>query len=388
MLDGIVVVAYLGFIVVVGTLVGKLSKTTSDFFFGGRRFAWWLVGFSCVATLVGSYSFIQYSQVGFKYGMASLGPYTNDWFVLPLFLGVWLPIFYYNRLESVPEYFEHRYDKRTRKVVIGFLIIYLTGYVGINLLTIGVAIKGIMNADPVLAQSIGFDSIQTWANFDGAIDWQLIVPAIIIAILSEIYLHAGGQTSVIVTDLIQGVLLLVVGLSVVWLGIDAVGGFGALWDGLPPSHRLPFANFNEPSEFHFVGDFWNDAAVGTFAFYLINQGILMRFLSARSVADGRKAMFLVVIVLMPLAAIAVGGAGWVGNVLVADGALPNDSAREIFIAVSRIVTQPGIYGLVIAAMIAALMSTLDTLITAVAAIVVNDIGRPAHGAFELQELRP
>lgn len=375
MLDLIVLFGYLIFIVVMGTLAGKFTTTTSDFFFGGRRFSWWLVGASCVATLVGSYSFIQYSQVGFANGMPSLGPYTNEWFVLPLFLGVWLPIFYYQRLESVPEYFEKRFSWSVRQLVIVFLLVYLTGYVGVNLLTIGVALRGIMAADPELSARLHFDSLANIPTFGGVVDWQLIIPAIIIAVLSAIYLHAGGQTSVIITDLIQGFLLLFVGLGVVWAGISALGGFEAFWTALPEGHRYPYGNFNHPPDYHFVGDFWNDAILNSFGFYVINQGILMRFLSARSVDDGRKAMIFVAVILMPLAAISVGGAGWIGRVMVDQGTLGVGS-REIFIAVARELSRPGVYGFVIAAVVAALMSTLDTLITALAAVVVNDIIRP------------
>ena len=379
MLDFIVVCLYLLGIVAIGMYVGKFSSTTSDFFFGGRRFSWWLVGVSCVATLVGSYSFISYSEVGFNHGMSSLGPYTNEWFVLPIFLGVWLPICYYNKLESVPEYFEKRFNKTVRQLVIGFLAIYLTGYIGVNLLTIGVALKGIFVNDPELSATLHFNALKSLPNLGGLLDWQVIIPALIVAILSAAYLHSGGQTSVIITDVIQGFLLLFVGLGVFALGLIKLGGFQALFGGMPVDHLFPFAHFNDPPEFHFVGDFWNDAAVGSFSFYVINQGILMRFLSARSVQDGRKAMIFVALILMPLAAISVGGAGWIGSALVSQGLMPADvSAKEVFITVSKIVTIPGVYGFVIAAVIAALMSTLDTLITAVCAVVVNDIVRPLN----------
>lgn len=377
MLDFLVVILYLVGIVAIGVWVGKFSSTTSDFFFGGRRFTWWLVGMSCVATLVGSYSFIQYSEVGYSRGMPCLGPYTNEWFALPIFLGAWLPICYYNRLESVPEYFEKRFNSTVRKMVIIFLAIYLIGYIGINLLTIGVAMKGIIVNDPELYKALGFGALKA---ADGAfLDWQIIIPAIIVAVLSAAYLHSGGQTSVIMTDVIQGFLLLFVGLGVVALGIYRVGGFDALISGMPHDHLYPFADFNKPAGFHFVGDFWNDAAVGTFSFYVINQGILMRFLSARSVVDGRKAMIFVAMFLMPLAAIAVGGAGWVGSALVSQGLIPAEvDPKEIFITVSKVVAMPGVYGFVVAAVVAALMSTLDTLITAVCAVVVNDIVRPMY----------
>ena len=351
-LDWVALAVYFGGIVAVGMFVSRFTKTTSDFFLGGQRFPWWLISMSCVATLVGSYSFINYSEVGFNFGFASVTNYTNEWFVIPLFLIGWLPVIYFNKILSIPEYFERRFDLRTRRLVLVILLIYLEGYIGINLLTIGVAMKGLFG-------------------------WNVILSATGIAILSAAYLHAGGQTSVLITDLVQGFLLLAAGITVLVLGFVKLGGFSMFLDGLPMPHKLPFAQFNSPPTFHFVGEFWGDAVTGTFAFYMINQGVLMRFLSAKSVADGRKAMLFTAAILMPIAAIAVGGAGWVGRAMVTQGLLPMDtSARDVFVTVARAVCSPGVFGFVIAAMVAALMSTLDTLISAVSAVAVNDVWRP------------
>jgi SSS family solute:Na+ symporter len=348
--DWIVLIAYFGVIVLVGTSVGKFTHTTGDFFFGGRRFSWWLVAISCVATLVGSYSFLSYSQSGFNFGLATALPYTNEWFILPLFLLGWLPIIYYNRITSIPEYFERRFDRRTRIVVLILLLIYLEGYVGFNLFTMAKILEGLFG-------------------------WNMVLSAAALALVSGIYLHAGGQTSVILTDFLQGILLLVVGLGIVVAALVVVGGPAAFWDGLPPGHRLPFAPVNESPRLNAAGDFWNDAMVGTFAFYLINQGVLMRFLSARSVREGRRAMLVIVLVLMPLLAVAVSGAGWIGRSMVSRGQIDPTTSDQIFIAVTRLVTGPGLFGLVVAAVIAALMSTLDTLLSAVSAVAVNDIWR-------------
>ena len=71
-LDWAVIAAYFGLVVGAGLWFSRFTKTTQDFFFGGQRFAWWLVAISCVATLVGSYSFINYSEVGFNFGIPSL----------------------------------------------------------------------------------------------------------------------------------------------------------------------------------------------------------------------------------------------------------------------------------------------------------------------------
>jgi len=364
--DWIVILLYFTGIVFLGIWFGKFTHTTSDFFFGGQRFPWWLIAISCIATLVGSYSFIQYSEVGFNFGMASLVPYTNEWFVMPLFLLGWLPIVYFGRLQSVPEYFEKRFDRRTRLMVLVMLLIYLEGYIGINLLTIGRIMDGLFDYGPL----VGF------ASGHGLFGYPVVETAALMAVLSGLYLHSGGQTSVLMTDLFQGGLLLVAGLSVVILGIYQLGGWTPFWEGLPTAHQQPFAPVDNGGRLHAIGLFWSDGITGTFAFFFINQGILMRFLSAKSVQDGRRAMLLTVFVLMPLVAVAVGGAGWIGRSMLSAGIAEVNgvAADDIFVKVADIVCgTAGLFGLVVAAMIAALMSTLDTLITAVSAIFVVDI---------------
>ncbi len=376
--DGLVIVAYFAVIILVGVRAARFTRTTHEFFFAGQRFSWWLVAVSCVATLVGAYSFQQYSQIGFKYGLCSMDAYTNEWFILPLFLAGWLPIIYYSRVQSIPEYFERRFDRRTRIAVMVVLLVYLEVYIGINLLTIGTILDAIYRLPLVtwLGGSMFQDAVSTT-------DLSIFVWAAISAVACGIYLHAGGQTSVIMTDLLQGLLLLMVGLGITALALVEVGGLARFWEGLPATHRLPFAQFNHPAGLHQVGNFWSDAMVGTFAFYLINQGILMRFLAAKSVRESRRAMLVVVLILMPLAAVAVSGAGWMGRSLESHGTLEHGALADdlvgdnVFVLVARQVsTIPGMFGLVVAAVIAALMSTLDSYITAVSAVVVNDIWRP------------
>jgi len=126
-------VAVLGF----GLYFGRYTTSTKDFFFGGQRFSWWLISFSCVATVVGSYSFIKYSTVGFKYGISSTQSYLNDWFWMPILVLVWIPIIYYMKIQSIPEYLEARFDKKTRIAATFIILLYLVGYIGINLITLG-----------------------------------------------------------------------------------------------------------------------------------------------------------------------------------------------------------------------------------------------------------
>ena len=350
-IDYAIMIGYFVAILAVGTYFGKNQKTTKDFFFAGQKFSWWLIALSLVATTVGSYSFVKYSKVAYDYGLASSQSYLNDWFWFPLFLFGWLPILFFSRITSIPEYFHRRFGSRARAVVTVLLLTYLIGYVGVNLFTMGKALNILVG-------------------------WDIRVAALIVAAISATYVTAGGQTSVIMTDLLQGVMLLVTGAVLLWLGIDYLGDQGGFWENLPRDHRRAFANFNEDPSFPSVGIFWQDAIANSAMFYFLNQGILMRFMAAKSVHEGRKAGVFVPLVLMPVAAIAVASGGWVGRALTNAGVLPEMEASEAFFHTAQFLSTPGVFGLIMAALTAALMSTVDTLVTAVAAIAVNDVYKP------------
>ena len=353
-LDYAIMVIYFLAMLGIGTWFGRHNKSTKDFFFGGQRFSWWLIAFSLVATTIGSYSFVKYSKVAFTYGLGSSQTYMNDWLWVPLLLFGWLPLLYFSKVVSIPEFFDRRFGPTARKVSTWLLLIYLIGYVGINLFTMGQALNILLG-------------------------WPVFYAALLVASVSAVYVTFGGQTSVIMTDLFQGAMLLATGLVLLILGIDHLGGFDQFWQHLPRGHRLAFPVYNEDPSFPAVGVFWQDAMANSAMFYFLNQGMVMRLLSARSVADSRKAVITMMLVLMPLAAVVVASGGWVAKALVHAGYLPGDIApKEAFFVAGEFLTQPGVFGLVMAALTAALMSTVDTLITAIAAIVVNDIYKPSH----------
>lgn len=351
-LDYIIIVIYYFFIFGFGSLFVRFTRSTKDFFFGNQRFAWWLIAFSCVASTVGSYSFVKYSEVGFKYGLSSTMTYLNDWVVIGLFLLTWFPVIYFSRVTSIPEYFQRRFDTKTRVMAVIVILTYMIGYIGINLYTMGVAINAMLGIDVF------------WA-------------AVIVAVVCAVYVMAGGQTAVIMTDVLQGVLLLVAGFALFGLGLFALGGWDNFWHILPESWRLPFSKFNEPANFPFVGIFWQDGVANNIAVYFMNQGMILRFLSLKSVRESKKTLLFVFFLLMPLASIAAANAGWLGKAFVEEGMLPSDTpSKQIFVSVAALLCRPGLFGLIMAALIAALMSTIDTFINAVSVVTINDIYRP------------
>lgn len=351
-LDYVIIVAYYVFVFGFGSIFIRFTRSTKDFFYGNQRFAWWLIAFSCIATTVGSYSFVKYSEVGFRYGLSSTMTYLNDWVIMGLFLLTWFPIIYFSKVTSIPEYFHRRFDTKTRAMATIIILAYMIGYIGINLYTMGVAVNAMLGVD-------------------------VFVAAVLVAIICAVYVMAGGQTAVIMTDLLQGILLLVAGFALFALGLFALGGWDNFWHLLPESWRLPFSKFNEPHTFPFVGIFWQDGVANNIAFYFMNQGLILRFLSIKSVRDSKKTLLFVLFLLMPIASIAAANAGWLGKAFVEAGILSADTAtKKIFVTVSAILCRPGLFGLIMAALIAALMSTIDTLINAVSVVTINDIYRP------------
>lgn len=357
---GTVSVVYFISILSFGILFNKFSKNTNDFFYSGQKFPFWLVGASMIATGIGSYSFLKYSQQGFLSGMSSAMTYTNDWFVVPFFMFGWLPIIYLSRVHSIPEYFERRFNRAARYITLTIIMMYMFFYIGYNLFTIGVAIEGILKINMLYALPV-------------------------VTLILGAYVTAGGQTAVIMTDLVQGVILYIVGFVCLGAGVYYVGGLYEWWYWLPESHRLPFVHMTENPSYNTVGLFWGEAVAGSIAFAFMNQGFIMRYLATRSVHEGRKAALMNVLISLPLSAVVVGCIGWIGKSIMDKmgpafpgfEAIQHNTYHTFLIVAWEVLAQNSVvFGLVVAALTAALMSTIDTLINACAAIGVYDLYKP------------
>ena len=310
---------------------------------------------SIVATGVGSHSFLKYSSKAYEHGFSSTMTYMNDWFFMPLFLFGWLPIVYYTKIRSIPDYFQRRFNPGVRVLATIAILGYMIGYIAIGFLTMGKTLEPLLGLD-------------------------LYTIIFIVAIISGVYITFGGQTAVIFTDLAQGFILIFAGVMVFIMGVNYVGGFSVFWNALSPEFKLPLAHFNHPANFNFVGIFWQDGIAGSVGFLFMNQGLIMRFMACKSVHEGRKAAAFNVLVLLPISTVVVSNAGWVGkaiSIVTPEAWDASTKLDHVFTQVAYLITgSEVIFAFVIAAVAAALMSTVDTLINAVAAVVINDVYRP------------
>ncbi len=165
----IVMIVYFAVIMLFGSYFGRYTRSTTDFFFGGRRFSWWLITMSIVATGVGSHSFVKYSAKGFEHGLSSTMTYINDWFFVPFFLFGWLPIIVYSKVRSIPEYFEKRFSPSSRFIATILLLVYMIGYIGIGFLTLGKAMV------PLLPQSFALFGMNLPVTLMGIITFIAVI---------------------------------------------------------------------------------------------------------------------------------------------------------------------------------------------------------------------
>jgi SSS family solute:Na+ symporter len=361
---GVIAAVYFVVITAFGTYFSKFSKNINDYFYSGQRFSWWLAAASMVATGIGSYSYLKYSQQGYETGMSGSMPYLNDWFIVPFFMFGWLPIIYFARVRSIPEYFERRFNRTARYIAVAIILMYMFFYIGYNLFTIGVAIEGLFGIRQIYS-----------------------VP--VIAFFLGLYVTFGGQTAVIFTDLFQGIMLYLAGGIAIFAGIWALGGMSEWWGWLPISYRLPFVDLVADPKYNSAGLFWGEALAGSIAFTFMNQGFIMRYLAIKSVQEGRKAALFNVLVTLPLSAVVVGAVGWLARSLIVkqaamggvlEGIAPirieNSAHTFIVVCWETLRRNEWVFGFIIAALTAALMSTIDTLINACAAIGIYDIYKP------------
>jgi SSS family solute:Na+ symporter len=203
---------------------------------------------------------------------------------------------------------------------------------------------------------------------------------LLVAIVVAFYVRIGGEICDIFLDLVQGVMLTVAGLVLFLLGVYYVGGFNDFWHLLPAEAKLPLADFNKPPDFNLVGIFWQDGIAGSIGFLFLNQALIMRFMSCKSVVEGRKAAAVNALFFLPVSAIVVSNAGWIAKAISISHPelIPPDfkPLDDIFVKVNFLVAKPGVAGFIAAALIAALLSTVDSLINATTAIFIFDVYKP------------
>ena len=210
-----IVVLYLVGVLVFGIWIGRREKADrKGFFLGGRNFSWLLIGTSLFATNISSVQFVGQSGLAYKIGIAAANPQLAGVICLALSAVFFIPIYLRTRIFTIPGFLESRYGRQAK-------LIY-----AVTLVFFGLCLSSIILCSGSLV------ALQLF----GLGNEMIFYCALALGLATGIYAVTGGLSSVVYTDLVQSIVLLVGGVLVLFLGLAAVGGLSGLVETVPPQH--------------------------------------------------------------------------------------------------------------------------------------------------------
>ncbi|QWP76961.1 sodium/sugar symporter [Lysobacter sp. K5869] len=325
------------------------SKNAQDYFLAGKALPWWAIGASLIAANISAEQIIGMSGSGYALGLAIA---SYEWMAALTLLIVgkyFLPVFLRNDIYTMPQFLEQRYGRVIRLVMAVFWLIL---YVFVNLTSI------LWLGSIAVSQLTGMD--QSYAL--------LLLGAF--ALAYQIY---GGLKAVALTDIVQVSLLVIGGLMISALTLSRIGegsviaGFQHLLQTQPERFHMILSPDNPhykdlPGLGVLLGGLW----IMNFSYWGFNQYIIQRGLAAKSVAEAQKGvLFAAFLKLLVPAIVVIPG---IAAVVLAPGLAKPDQAYPTMMGL----LPTGVLGLVFAALIAAIMSSLASKINSVATIFTLD----------------
>ncbi|WP_087521826.1 sodium/sugar symporter [Polaribacter sp. SA4-12] len=370
--DYVVFIAYAILILGVGLWVSRdkdgHQKNAEDYFLASKSLPWWAIGTSLIAANISAEQFIGMSGSGFALGIAIA---SYEWMAALTLIIVgkyFLPIFIEKGLYTIPEFVEKRFSTNLKTILAVF---WLALYVFVNLASVlylgGLAIETIMGVDMTYA-IIG------------------------LALFAAAYSLYGGLSAVAWTDVIQVVFLVLGGLITTYLALNTVSGgegvlagFSKVMDAAPEKFHMILEESNDnyvnlPGIWVLVGGLW----VANLYYWGFNQYIIQRTLAAKSLKESQKGILLAAFLklLIPFIVVIPGIAAYV---MVNDpdimanlggaGMLNTPSAGQADKAYPWLLQflPTGLKGVAFAALAAAVVSSLASMVNSTSTIFTMDI---------------
>ncbi len=347
--DVLMVLVYVVFIVGLGLYFARRTQTTDDYFLAGRSLTWWLIGFSLFASNVSSSTLVGLSSAAFSSGISV---YNYEWMaalVLIVFLVFFLPFYLKTRVYTLPEFLERRFDQRSRYYVSALLVF----------MNIVIDTAAALYAGALVVQII----------YPGIPLWQSVLA---LGVAAGAYTIAGGLKAVVYTDAVQAVLLVVGALLVAVLSFEAVGGsWSAVVAAIPADDLSIVRPVSDPVLP------WPGLVTGVFLlgfyFWGTNQFMVQRALAAKDLHHGRWGALFAGLLKLPLIFLMV-LPGIFGRLLYPPADYPAlaQNSDLIFPTLLFDLLPIGVRGLVITALVAGIMSSVDSTLNSASTLVTMD----------------
>jgi len=347
--DYLVIGAYFALVLFIGLRMARRTHSAEDLFLAGRRLGWIPIGFSLFASNISSTTLVGLSGAAYTWGIAVSNYEWMAAFVLVFFAIFFIPCYLNARITTVPEFLELRFDRRSRLYFSG-----LTLFSNVVVDTAGTLFAGAM------VLKVFFPDIDLFTTCLG------------LAVVAGLYTAAGGLAAVVYTDVLQAVVLLLGACLVSYLTFAELDfSWAAVVAATPPERLsliLPLDDPNLP---------WLGTLVGVpllgFYFWCTNQFIVQRVLGARSISHARWGALFAGFLKLPVLYIMV-LPGVMAGVFLPE--LENGDA--VFPMLVTTLLPVGLVGLVMAGLLAALMSSVDSTLNSASALLTMDFLRPEH----------
>jgi SSS family solute:Na+ symporter len=343
-LDLSMVLAYVVVIVGIGFYFSQHQESTDDYFLAGRSLTWSIIGFSLFASNMSTSSLVGMAGDAYAYGIAV---YNYEWMaalVLILFALFFLPFYLRSQVFTMPEFLERRYDVRSRYY---FSVVTVVGNILIDT-------AGALYAGALVIQII-YPEFPMWQS------------VMILAVLSGLYTIAGGLKAVVYTDVIQAILLIAASIVVSIIAFQKVGSWQAVTDVTPPEMLSLIRPASDPVLP------WPGLITGVFLlgfyFWGTNQFMVQRTLGAKDLDHGRWGALFAGFLKVPVIFIMV-LPGTFARALYGPEAI--EKADMVFPTMLFDLLPVGIRGLILAALVAAIMSSVDSTLNSASTLVTMD----------------
>lgn len=347
--DLFVVLLYLVVVFGIGIWVARRTKTGEDLFLGGRSLGWGLIGLSLFASNISSSTLIGLSGAAYSSGIVGS---VYEWMSgLPLIIAalIFVPLYLRSRITTIPEFLQYRYDRRSRTFF--------------SLITIFTSI--------VVDTAGGL--------YAGAIVLQTFIPNLVLwhctlglALVAGIYTAFGGLKAVVYTDALQAVIL-IIGCSVLTFILFEKLDFS--WSQIVASAPKGHFSVVQPVNDDYLP--WPGLLLGVpllgFWYWATNQYIVQRVLGASSITQARwGVIFAGFLKIIPLFIMVIPGA-------MAITLFPGLTNSDMVFPTMVLNALPvGLIGLVLAGLISAIMSSVDSTLNSASTLIVMDFIKPAN----------
>jgi solute:Na+ symporter, SSS family len=360
-LDWFIILLYFGIIGFVAWWVGRNQRSTKDYFLAGRNAGFFAIGASIFTSNIGSEHIVGLAGQGASTGMAMAHWELHAWCLI--FLSYFfVPFFYRSGVYTIPEFLEKRFNARARWILsLVSLVAYVFTKVSVTVYA------GALVFQTLLPDTFGSPEAAFW------------VGAFLTVILTGIYTVFGGMRAVLYTAAPQAILLVVGSCFITFYGLSRLGGWGELIT-LCRTNADSFALWRPLSdpEFPWLGVLIASPIIGLW-YWCTDQYIVQRTLAAKDLTTARRgALFGGLLKVTPVLIFLIPGLiGWalhqegiIQIPLRSDGSINGD---QVFPTLVASLLPTGLRGLIVAVLLAALMSSLASLFNSSASLFTVDI---------------